>query len=134
MLLFIVTVFLIPSITWCQPKRIKPPNRDSKVKSADQFVNNSFRLYHKVFVYDSLMRAGVDVPPEIEEELVERAQQDADSLLQAVPSVIDDISDASFLRQARATLNLNKAKKALKYCTDTVKGYFLPNKEEEGDN
>lgn len=128
----VLALFLVPMFGWSQ-KRIKPPKRKSKVESVDQFVKHSFELYHKVFVYDSLVKAGVDVPPEIEDELVDRAEQDADSLWQSVPDIVDDISDASFMRQAKATLNLNKAKKALKYCIKTVKSYFAPAREDEDD-
>ncbi|MEY8870300.1 MULTISPECIES: hypothetical protein [Meridianimaribacter] len=130
--LCLVFVFLLPMLSWSQ-KRIKPPKRASKVESVDAFVNNTFELYHKVFVYDSLVNAGVEIPAEIEDELVEHAEQDVDSLLQIVPDLIDDISDAPFMRQAKATLNLNKAKKALKYCGITIKTYFVGTKEEEDE-
>lgn len=130
--LCLVFVFLLPMLSWSQ-KRIKPPKRASKVESVDVFVNNTFELYHKVFVYDSLVNAGVEIPAEIEDELVEHAEQDVDSLLQIVPDLIDDISDAPFMRQAKATLNLNKAKKALKYCGITIKTYFVGTKEEEDE-
>lgn len=129
----ILILFLMPASSWSQ-KRIKPPKRASKVASVDQFVNHSFDLYHKVFVYDSLVKAGVDVPSEIEDELVERAEQNIDSLWQVVPDIVDDISDASFMKQAKATLNLNRAKKALKFCSTTVKAYFMGTEEEEDDN
>ena len=132
-LIGILAFFLFSATGWSQPKKIKPPKRISKVESVDQFVEKTFQLYHKVFVYDSLTQAGVEVPPEIEDELIERAGQDADSLWQTVPDILDDISDAPFLRQAKATLNLNKAKKAIKYCAVTAKAYFIPAKEEEDE-
>lgn len=114
-------------------KRLKPPKRHSKVKSVDHFVGHTFKLYNKIFVYDSLTQAGVDIPAELEDELVERAEKDIDSLLQIVPDIIDDVSDASFMRKAKATLNLNRAKKALKYCGIIIKSHFIGNKEEEDD-
>lgn len=129
----IMFIFLSPELSWSQ-KRIKPPKRDSKVKSVDLFVNNTFDLYHKVFVYDSLVRAGVEVPSEIEDELVERAEQNIDSLYQVVPDILDDISNTSIMKQAKATLNLNRAKKALKFCMTTVKAYFIGTEEEESDD
>lgn len=129
-----LVLFLIPSTSWSQEKRIKPPKRKSKITSVDQFVKHSFELYHKVFVYDSLTRAGVEVPAEIEDELMERAEKDVDSLMQEIPDIAEDISDASFMKQAKATFNLNRSKKALKFCVTAVKAYFVGTEEEEDDN
>lgn len=127
-------IFLIPMSSWSQEKRIKPPKRNSKIKSVDQFVDHSFELYHKVFVYDSLVTAGVEVPVEIEDELMERAERDVDSLMQVAPDIAEDISDAPFMKQAKATFNLNRTKKALKFCMITVKTYFVGTKEEDEED
>lgn len=129
-IVILTIVLLLPVYSWSQ-KRLKPPKRDSKVESVDLFVNKSFNLYHKVFVYDSLSKAGVEVPADIEDELVERAEQDIDSLWSVAPDIIDDISDASFMKQTKATLNMNKAKKALKFCALTLKAYFSGNEDDE---
>ncbi|MCA0131932.1 hypothetical protein [Winogradskyella alexanderae] len=123
-------IFLAPNIGNSQKKRLKPPKRISKVTSVDLFVDKSFNLYNKIFVYDSLTQAGIDIPSELEDELTERAEQDLDSLWQLAPDIVDDISDASFMKQAKATLNLNKAKKALKYCGLIIKSYFIPEEED----
>lgn len=130
-ILAIFILFLFSTGSWSQENRIKPPKRKSKITSVDNFVKHSFELYHKVFVYDSLTRAGVEVPAEIEDELMERAERDVDSLWQEVPDIADDISDAPFMRQAKATLNLNKSKKALKFCMLSVKAYFVGTEEDE---
>ncbi|WP_299100837.1 hypothetical protein [uncultured Winogradskyella sp.] len=131
-LVIVLSMFiLLPLIGWSQVKRLKPPKRNSKIESVDKFVNHSFELYYKVFVYDSLTRAGIEVPAEIEDELIERAESDVDSLWQEVPDIVDDISDASFMKQAKATLNLNRSKKALKFCMFAVKEYFVGTKEDE---
>jgi hypothetical protein len=132
----IVVIFLIPLCGFSQKKRLKPPKRISKIESVDQFVNNSFELYHKVFVYDSLTRAGVEVPVDIENELLERAEQDIDSLWQVLPTVADDMSSGNhnIMIKGKATINLNKSKKALKYCMKTVKMYFAGTKEEDEDD
>ncbi len=131
MLPLLLTAFLIfPIFAQSQTNRIKPPKRESKVSSVDLFVDKSFNLYNKVFVYDSLTQAGIDIPAELEDELAERAEQDLDSLWQLAPDIVDDISDASFMKQAKATVNLNKAKKALKYCGLIIKSYFIPEEED----
>lgn len=130
---FLIALLLPVSEVWAQENRLKPPKRSSKIKSVDNFVNHSFELYHKVFVYDSLTKIGVEVPAEIEDELIERAERNVDSLWQEVPDIVDDISDASFMKQAKATLNLNRSKKALKFCMTAVKTYFVGVKNEEED-
>jgi len=91
-------------------------------------------MYHKVFVYDSLSKAGVEIPADIEDELTQRIERDIDSLLQVVPDLVDDISNAPLLRQTKATLNLNKSKKVLKFCMVTVKAYVFGSKEEDEDD
>lgn len=128
-----VIFFLLISLKVNSQTRIKLPKRSSKIQSTDLFVKNTFNLYNKVFVYDSLTKAGVEVPSDLEEELLESAKRDIDSLWEVVPDIIDDISDASFMKQAKATLNLNKAKKALKYCGSYMKTAVLGKKEEEED-
>ena len=132
--LFIIVfsaLFLIPLLGTSQPSRIKVPKRISKITTTDKFVSKTFELYNKVFVYDSLTIAGVEIPGELEDELMESAVRDIDSLWEVVPDIIDDISDASFMKQAKATLNLNKAKKALKYCGNYMKSTVVGKKEDE---
>ena len=127
----LVFFLLMPLIGSAQSKRIKSPKRNSKIASTDKFVENTFNLYNKVFVYDSLTQAGVEVPAELEDEILENAVKNIDSLWGVVPDIIDDISDASFMKQAKATLNLNKAKKALKYCGLYIKTTIVGSKEEK---
>ncbi|MEP5338372.1 MAG: hypothetical protein ABJL44_10610 [Algibacter sp.] len=132
--LFIIVfsaLFLIPLLGTSQPSRIKVPKRMSKITTTDKFVSKTFELYNKVFIYDSLTIAGVEIPGELEDELMESAVRDIDSLWEVVPDIIDDISDASFMKQAKATLNLNKAKKALKYCGNYMKSTVVGKKEDE---
>ncbi len=130
----IVCIFLFNMTIESQTKkRLKLPKRISKVKSVDQFVDHTFNLYNKIFVYDSLAQVGAEIPSDLEDQLVESAERDMDSLWRVVPDIIDDISDASFMKKARATLNLNKAKKALRYSGQTLKNYFIGNKEENDD-
>lgn len=129
--LILLVVLIIPIASFSQKKRIKPPKRSSKIKSVDQFVDNTFQLYEKIFVYDSLTKVGVEIPSELEDELSKRAEQNLDSLLLLAPDIIDEISDASFLKQAKATINLNKAKKALKYCGFIIKDYFVSEEKDD---
>ncbi|WP_452227053.1 hypothetical protein [Lacinutrix cladophorae] len=131
--LIILAVFLLPMDVFSQEKRISPPKRESNIISVDQFVDNTFNLYHKVFVYDSLTQAGVEVPAEIEDELMERAEKDIDSLWDIFPEVFDDMANgrANLMKKGRATANLNKSKKVLRYCLTMVKTYFVGTEEEK---
>lgn len=131
--ILILAIYLIPSYSFSQEKRIKPPKRQSNISSVDQFVGNTFNLYHKVFVYDSLTQAGVEVSAEIEDELMERAEKDIDSLWDIFPEVFDDMANgrANLMKKGRATANLNKSKKVLRYCLTMVKTYFVGTEEEK---
>lgn len=129
---YLLILLLLPISGLSQNKRHSKPKRHSKIESADVFVDITYRLYNKVYVHDSLTHVGVEIPADLESELIESAQGDVDSLWQVIPDVIDDIanSDASILHKSRATLNLNKSKKALKYCAIYVKQMVLGKKEE----
>lgn len=130
-LLVLIFLFSFPLGVMSQDKRLKPPRKSSKIKSVDKFVLTTFELYDKIFVYDSLTQVGVEIPSELEDELAKSAEDDLNELLDSAPDIAEDISDASFLKQAKATMNLNKAKKALKYCGLMVKAYFIGTEEEE---
>ncbi|PQV46029.1 hypothetical protein CLV33_11180 [Jejuia pallidilutea] len=124
--------FLLPLQSISQNKRQSKPKRHSKIESADTFVDITYKLYNKVYVHDSLTQVGVEIPVDLENELIESAQNDVDSLWQILPHVIDDIanSKASIISKGRATLNLNKSKKALKYCALYVKQIVVGTKED----
>ena len=116
-LVFIFIIGFAFNAVHAQEKRIKRPKKNCKIASVDGFVNYSFELYNKVFVYDSLAKAGVELTGEQEDLVFASVQRDADSLYQIFPTVLDDMtsSKSSIIKKAKATLNLNKAKKAIKY-------------------
>ena len=131
--LMINIIFLIVCIPlFSQTKRLKPPKKSSKITSVDAFVDNTFLLYHKVFVYDSLTNANVEVPSDLEDELLDSMKKDLDSMWQVFPVILDEMdSGASVLKKAKAVANLNKAKKALKFCIKASKNYLVGTKDEE---
>lgn len=133
LLVLLCLVFTMPLQSFSQNKRQLKPKRPSKIESADKFVDLTYNLYHKVYVHDSLTQVGIEIPSDLEAQLLESAQNDIDELFQVLPDVIDDIgnSGASFVNKGRATLNLNKSKKALKYCALYVKQMVVGTKEEE---
>ena len=136
-LVFIFIIGFAFNAVHAQEKRIKRPKKNCKIASVDGFVNYSFELYNKVFVYDSLAKAGVELTGEQEDLVFASVQRDADSLYQIFPTVLDDMtsSKSSIIKKAKATLNLNKAKKAIKYTGKTVKGYLAGEEEvTEEDN
>ncbi|MFD1615698.1 hypothetical protein [Gelatiniphilus marinus] len=134
---FLLTVFCLsffmPIHGRSQEKRLSKPKRYSKIESADKFVDITYKLYNKVYVHDSLTHVGVEIPGDLEAELFESAQNDVDSLWQVFPDIIDDIANSktSFVNKGRATLNLNKAKKALKYCVLYIKNTLVGTNEED---
>lgn len=122
------------AIGFSQPKRLSEPKRISNIKTVDHFVTQSFDLYNKIYVYDSLTTAGVEIPSELEAEVVTRAEKNIDSLLEVLPDLFEDLTDdGAYLKKLKATANLNKSKKALKYCLKTVKGYAAGTKTEEDE-
>lgn len=137
-LVFIFIIGFAFNMAHAQEKRIKPPKKDCKIESVDGFVNFSFELYNKVFVYDSLARAGVELTGEQEDLVFASVQRDADSLYQIFPTVLDDMTSkkgVSIIKKAKGTLNLNKAKRAIKYTAKTIKNYVSGEEEvTEEDN
>lgn len=129
--LICLLLVLVTSGIWAQEKRLKPPKRASNIESVDGFVNHTFELYHKVYVYDSLTQKGVEIPTEYEDAIVADMEKNLDSMYQILPVVIEDMGDEPFTRKAKGTLNLNKARRALTYSIRTVKVYFLGEKEGE---
>jgi len=129
-IIFFVSLF-IPSQGASQDKRQAKPKRYSNIESADKFVDITYKLYAKVYVHDSLTHVGVEIPGDLEIDLIESAQNDVDSLWHVLPDVVEDIanSNTSIFNKGRATLNLNKSKKALKYCALYVKKITLGTKE-----
>lgn len=137
-----VKIILCLSITFClihipsygqnDTKRIKRPKKHSKIESADAFVDHSFDLYHKVFVYDSLNRSGYDISEEEDDIIMESMKQDLDSLWAIAPDLLDDLSNNPIsLKKGKAVLNLNKAKKAIKTSLVIVKNYLKDDDEQE---
>lgn len=112
-------------------ERITPPKKLSKVKSIDDFSNHCFKIYNTVFVYDSLVNAGVEIPAEIEDEIAEDFEARIDSLSDVVPEMLSDVEGAPFMRKIRAAGSLNKSRKAINYMLQFSKKYTLGEAEDE---
>ncbi|WP_203257807.1 OmpA family protein [Hyunsoonleella ulvae] len=126
-------LFLIPSLD-AQTKQLKRPKSRVGISSVDSFVQESFDIYDKVYKYDGYAEAGTPLDDE-DIDVLEDALDDLEGLSASAPDILGDIDGASVLKQGKATLQINKAKKALKYSIKTSKELLLGqrkrDKEEE---
>lgn len=111
-------LLLAPTLQ-AQTKRIKRPHGSIGVSSADRFVRESFDLYDKVYRYESYAENGTPLS-EDDINVLEYALDDVDGLLLSAPNVVADLDGAGALKQAKGVLQINKAKKALRYCAETI--------------
>ena len=103
-----------------QTKRLKRPNSRVGAINIDRFVRESFDLYDKVYMYDGYAAAGKPLDDN-DIDVLEDALTDLDIVLETAPSIASDISGLSALKKAKATLQVNRAKKALNYSIKTAK-------------
>ena len=121
--LWMAFVFIIPSLE-AQTKQIKRPKSRVGVSSVDTFVAGSFNIYEKVYKYDGYAEAGTPLEDE-DIDVLEEALDDLEGLSDSAPDILDDLDGLSVIKQTKATLQMNKAKKALKYSIKTVKKLTL---------
>ncbi|WOD44408.1 OmpA family protein [Hwangdonia lutea] len=124
MLLFFV------SSAYAQTKQLKRPKSKVNISSVDNFVAQSFDLYDKVYKYDGYAAAGTPLDDD-DIDVLEDALDDLSGLSDSAPDILGDIDGASVLKQAKATLQINKAKKALKYSIKTSKELLLGQRERD---
>lgn len=131
-------LFIFPiTNTYAQTKQLKRPKSTVGISSVDNFVGDSFDLYDKVYKYDGYAAAGTPLDDE-DIDVLEEALDDLSGLSDSAPDILNDLDGASVLKQGKATLQINKAKKALKYSIKTTKELLLGqrkrDKEEEETN
>ncbi|WP_034041517.1 OmpA family protein [Wocania ichthyoenteri] len=128
-LLGVALLFFI-SNAYAQTKQLKRPKNKVGISSVDNFVTQSFDLYDKVYKYDGY--AAAETPLDDEDiDVLEDALDDLQGLSESAPDIISDIDGASVFKQAKATLHINKAKKALKYSIKTAKELLLGQRERD---
>ncbi|WGK65418.1 OmpA family protein [Croceiramulus getboli] len=115
-----VIALLVITPLCAQTKKIKRPSGSIGVSSVDQFVSDSFRLYDKVYRYDGYAQAGTPLSDE-DIDVLEAALDDVTGLSEAAPHMLTDLDGIGALKQAKAVLRINRAKKALKYSMETTK-------------
>lgn len=127
--------FVTPSLH-AQIKRIKRPKSRVGISSVDTFVRESFDLYDKVYKYDGYAAAGTPLDDD-DIDVLEDALTEMTALSESAPNILSDLDGTGALKQAKATLQINKAKKALKYSIKTAKELLLGQRErdkKEDDN
>ncbi len=113
-----------------QTKRLKRPSSRVGIASVDKFVRESFDLYDKVYRYDGYAERGQALEDDDLEILID-AVEDAEGVLATAPNAIADLDGAGVLKQGKGTLQINRAKKALKYSLKTAKKLITEKKKQQ---
>ncbi|WP_179344096.1 OmpA family protein [Winogradskyella ursingii] len=122
-------LFIIPNLD-AQTKKLKRPKSRVGISSVDNFVQESFNFYDKVYKYDGY--AAARTPLEDEDlDVLEEALEDITILSESAPDILSDLDGKGALKQAKATLQINRAKKALKYSITTAKELIMGERERE---
>jgi len=120
LILAVLVISLLPINSIAQTKKIKRPSSRVGINSVDRFVRESFELYDKVYMYDGYAAAGKPLSDD-DIDVLENALDDLAGLSASAPDVISDTQGTGALKQAKATLQINRSKKALKYSIKTGK-------------
>ncbi|WP_411767396.1 OmpA family protein [Winogradskyella sp. A3E31] len=131
-LIFSVLLFAAPLLK-AQTKKIKRPKSKVGISSTDNFVQESFDLYDKVYKYDGYASAGTSLDDD-DIDVLEDALDEMTALSDNAPNILSDLNGQGALKQAKATLQINKAKKALNYSIKTAKELLLGQREHESDS
>ena len=130
--LFLFGFLFISHTIEAQEKRLKRPSGRVGITSVDTFVRESFDLYDRVYIYDNYAQEGKPLEEDDYEALIDTVE-DTESVLSSAPDAVSDIDGAGVLKQGKATLQMNRAKKALKYSLKTAKK-LLSEKSGETDD
>ena len=122
-------LFTIP-IYQAQTKKLKRPKSTVGVSSIDSFVRESFDLYDKVYKYDGYAEVGTPLDDE-DIDVLEEVLSEMSSLSESAPDIISDVDGIGVFKQAKATLNINKAQKALKYSIKTAKELLVGQRDKD---
>jgi len=115
-----------------QTKKIKRPSSRVGIGSVDTFAQNSFDLYDKVYMYDGYAEAGTPLEDN-DLDVLSNALDDLADLSTSAPDIISDLDGQGALKQAKATLQIKRAKKALTYSIKTAKKLLTENRKEDDD-
>ena len=93
-------------------------------------MQESFDLYDKVYIYDGYAKAGTPLD-DSDIDVLEDALSDLDILSASAPNIISDLDGVSVFKKGKATLQVNKATKALKYSIKTAKELLTGERSDE---
>ncbi|MEM5566024.1 OmpA family protein [Psychroserpens sp. AS72] len=122
-LTLLVIVFFIPQ-SYSQTKKLKRPKSRVGISSVDTFVRESFDLYEKVYKYDGYAQSGTPLDDE-DIDVLEDALTEMTALSDSAVDIASDLDGVGILKQGKATLQINKAKKALTYSIKTAKELLM---------
>jgi OOP family OmpA-OmpF porin len=123
LLTLFLCLLIIPSLE-AQTKKLKRPRGKVGISSVDNFVQESFDLYDKVYTYDGYAAAGKSLDDE-DIDVLEDGIEDVTRLTESTPDILNDLDGAGMIKQGKATLQINRAKKALEYSVTTAKALLL---------
>ena len=127
----VLALLFVPTVE-AQTKKLKRPTSRVGMNSIDTFVRESFDIYDKVYMYDSYAEAGTPLTDD-DIDVLENALDDLTYLSDSAPDVIVDMNRLSVLKQGKATLQINRAQKALNYSIKTAKKLLSDNPREDSD-
>ena len=126
--LFALIFLLLTPTLDAQTKKLKRPKSRVGIASVDNFVRESFDLYDKVYKYDGYAEAGTPLEDD-DIDVLEEALEELNTVSANAINIVDDLDGTGALKQAKATLQINRAKKALKYSIKTAKELLLGQRE-----
>ncbi|WP_426429426.1 OmpA family protein [Winogradskyella sp. HB-48] len=129
---FCTILFIAPNLN-TQTKKLKRPTNRVGVTSVDSFVQESFDLYDKVYKYDGYAASGQSLDDD-DIDVLEEALEEMSALSDSAPDIINDLDGVGVLKQGKATLQMNRAKKALSYSIKTAKELLLGQREHETED
>ncbi|OZV67116.1 OmpA family protein [Winogradskyella aurantia] len=125
------SLLIIPRLE-AQTKKLKRPRGKVGISSVDNFVQESFDLYDKVYKYDGYAAAGKSLDDE-DIDVLEDGIEDVTRLTESTPDILNDLDGAGMIKQGKATLQINRAKKALEYSVTTAKALLLGERESQSE-
>lgn len=114
--------------SFAQTKKIKRPKSRVGIGSVDSFVRESFDIYDKVYKYDGYAQSGTPLDDE-DIDVLEEALDDLTILSDSAPNILSDLEGQNVLKKGKATLQMNKAQKALRYSIKTTKELLAGNRK-----
>ena len=99
--LLVISCMFITQTTEAQTKKLKRPSSRVGISSTDTFVQRSFNLYDKVYMYDGYAESGKPLEDDDYEILID-AVDDGERILATAPDAIADIDGAGVLKQGKA--------------------------------